>query len=156
MVNVYRDKKHAFSLTLLGEQAPEHLLEARNLPAFWVYSNIISEQFVGKACLPLLRVVPNNAVKNAPHMESLDTQYLPLCTHRINSIKLKICVGPGDELVQLDDEFTCALYVKIINVVVMYSFNIISNNRLVFTIGKDFIGYRQQKWSTQYCRFYCS
>ena len=103
-------KRLGYSFTQLGEHAPHHLLEGRNMPAFWVYSNIIGEQLVGEQCITLLRVVPNNAAENTPHMESLDAQYLPLATRCINSIKIKICAGPTGELVQFDSELTCILH----------------------------------------------
>ena len=54
-------------------------------------------------------MVPNNAAENTLHMESLDAQYLPLATGCIDSIKIKICAGPSDELVQFDNEVTCIL-----------------------------------------------
>ena len=47
-------KRPGMSLTLLGENEPHHLLEGQNMPAFWVYSNIIGEQLVGESCTPLL------------------------------------------------------------------------------------------------------
>ena len=77
------------------EQPRDDAVASGAISSFWIYTDIVEEQFVGSHKQRLLRVVANNATEGNYYIETLDPYYLPLRCNRVQAIGIDVCTGAG-------------------------------------------------------------
>ena len=88
----------------------EYDVFAKNKKSFWVYTDIIEDQYVGSALSNLLRIVPYNAMEGQMHIESFDPYYIPVSRRYVSNIEIRIVAD--DDVVEFEHEVVIVLHFK--------------------------------------------
>ena len=83
----------AFTYTAKEMPSEESTIMNGGLPNFWIYCDVIQDQYVGEKQQPLLRIIANNAPEETFWIESCDPYYFPVNKCRINAISIDVWSG---------------------------------------------------------------